>query len=69
MLLNWSGDNASNLQTNPIVIPEDSPVQKRLPRLHEIPSREETNIDTATLFYDVFLYPSTNCLIGLGPAF
>ena len=54
---------------NPVVIPEDSSVQKRFPRLYEIPSGEETKIDTATLFYDVFLDPSTNRLIGLGPAF
>ena len=54
---------------NPIVIPENSPVQKRFPRLHEFPSGEETKIDTATLFYDVFVDPNTNRLIGLGPAF
>ena len=54
---------------NPIIIPEDSPAQKRFPRLREIPSGEETKIDTATLFYDVFLDPSTNRLIGLGSAF
>ena len=53
---------------NPVVIPEDSPVQKRFPRLYEIPSGEETKVDTATLFYDIFLDPSTNRLIGLGPA-
>ena len=54
---------------NPVVIPKDSPVQKRFPRLYEIPSGEETKIDTATLFYDIFLDPSANRLIGLGPAF
>ena len=54
---------------NPIVNPEDSLVQKRFPHLYEILSREETKIDIATLFYDIFLDPSTNCLIGLGPAF
>ena len=54
---------------NPIVIPEDCPVQKRFPRLYEIPSGEETKIDTATLFYDIFLDPNTNRLIGSGPAF
>ena len=54
---------------NPVVIPEDSPVQKRFPRLYEIPSGEETKIDTATLFYDIYLDASTNRLIGLGPAF
>ena len=54
---------------NPIIVPEDSPVQKRFLRTHEIPSGEEKKIDTVTLFYDVFLDPNTNHLIGLGPAF
>ena len=40
---------------NPIIIPKDSPLQIRFPRIHEIPSGEETKIDTATLFYDIFL--------------
>ena len=54
---------------NSIIIPGDSTVQKRFPRLHEIPLGEEKKIDTTTLFYDAFLDPSTNRLIGLGPAF
>ena len=54
---------------NPIIIPKNSPLQIRFPRIHEIPSGEETKIDTATLFYDIFLDPSTNRLIGLEPAF
>ena len=53
---------------NPIIIPENSPVQKRFPKLHGIPSEKWIIIDSATLLYDVFLDQNTNRLVGLGPA-
>ena len=53
---------------NPIIIPEDSPIQKHFPRLHEIPSKEWITIDSSTLLYEIFLDHNTNRLVGLGPA-
>ena len=51
------------------IIPKDSPLQRRFPKIHEIPWGEETKFDTATLLYDIFLITSTNRLISLEPAF
>ena len=52
---------------NSIDIPDDSPVRKIVPNFSKFTLRDQKSIDTSTLFYDIFLDPNSNRLIGLGP--
>ena len=52
---------------NSIDIPDDSPVRKIVPNFSKFALRDQKSIDTSTLFYDLFLDPNSNRLIGLGP--
>ena len=52
---------------NSVLIPDDSLVQKIIPKFSEYASGDLEFVDTNTLFYDIFLDPTSNRLIGLGP--
>ena len=52
---------------NSIFIPDNAPVRKHFPRIDEVPSKVRMRLDLRTIFFDVFLDPSTRCLIGIGP--
>ena len=59
--------NLSIYKPNPVLIPDDSPVQKIIPIFSEYAPGDQEFVDTNTLFYDIFLDPISNRLIGLGP--
>ena len=55
-------------EPNSVLIPDDSPVQKIIPLFSEYAPSDQEFVDSNTLFYDIFLDPISNRLIGLGPA-
>ena len=51
---------------NSIFLPTDLPVKRIYPNSPSL-SIEGTELDTRTVFYDIFIDPDTKCLRGIGP--
>ena len=52
---------------NSLLLPEASAAQKVYPLLSTVPRHNRERLDVSTLFFDIFLQPSTNRIVAIGP--
>ena len=54
-------------QPQPVSIPESSSVQRVFPKYSELSDEHRQNLDSRSIFYDVFFDESERRVVGLGP--